>query len=431
LNLLVRRSLLLLLLAGILPAAIPAAADAARGSCVTGVTGPSCEVWTAKVRSVNDGDTMDVDVLGDGTTASRRIRFAGVQAMEQTSYATRSRQGYCHAVEATERVERLVRRSKGLVRLAAQDPLTMSQRRYVRTVAVRVHGRWTDVGTILMREGLALWWPSWREPATNASYGTLIQRAIASQRGLFDPDGCGVGPSPASPLALTVNWDADGPDHANPSGEWVKVRNLDPVNPVPLGDWHLRDSGLRSYVFPPQAVVPPGGSLTVDVGTSGDDATVFPWGLRAAIFSNATHDELAMGDGAYLFDTLGNVRATMVYPCRWQCVDGLQGAIALSASPNGRRESVTITNVSAAAVDLNDHLLTSPPQSYHFGPGSVLQPGESMRIQVVGDSENDTALDKRWGFDKPILRDAGDLVKLSSYTDITVACTAWGDTSCG
>jgi endonuclease YncB( thermonuclease family) len=426
----VRRSLLLVLLAGLLLGALPAAADAASGPCVVGVTGPSCEVWTAKVRSVNDGDTMDVDVLNDGTTASRRIRFAGVQAMEQTSYATRSRQGYCHAVEATERVERLVRRSKGRVRLAARDPLSMSQGRYVRTVAVRVHGRWTDVGTILMREGRALWWPSWRESATNATYGTLIQRAIAAQRGLFDPDGCGVGPSAASPLALTVNWDADGPDHANPSDEWVKVRNLDPVNPVSLNGWRLRDAGLRDYLFPPQAVVPPGGSVTVNVGTFGDDATVFPWGLRAAVFSNASYDETAMGDGAYLFDTLGNVRATMVYPCRWQCVDALQGAIALSASPNGRREAVTITNVSGAAVDLNDHVLKSPPQSYHFGPGSVLQPGESMRIQVVGATENDSALEKRWGFARPILRDAGDLVKLSSYTDITVACTAWGDKSC-
>jgi endonuclease YncB( thermonuclease family) len=419
-----------MLLAGILLAAPPAAAGAATGSCVARVPGPTCDVWKAKVRSVNDGDTMDVDVLGDGTTASRRIRFAGVQAMEQTQYSTHQRAGYCHAVEATERVERLVRRSKGRVRLAAQDPLSMSQRRYVRTVAVQVRGRWTDVGTILMREGRALWWPSWREHSTNALYGTLIQRAIAARRGLFDPDGCGVGPSPASPLALTVNWDADGPDHANPSGEWVKVSNLDPVGAVPLGDWQLRDAGLRNYVFPPQAVVPPGGSVTVNIGTFGDDATVFPWGLGAAIFSNVSHDETAMGDGAYLFDTLGNVRATMVYPCRWQCSDPLQGAVALSASPTGRRESVTIANIAAGAIDLGGHVLRSPPQSYHFSPGTVLAPGASMRIQVVGDPANDTALEKRWGYAKPILRDAGDYVKLSSYTDITVACAAWGDRTC-
>jgi endonuclease YncB( thermonuclease family) len=426
----VRRPLLLVLLAGILLAALPAAADAARGSCLAGVSGPGCEVWTAKVRSVNDGDTMDVDVLGDGTTATRRIRIAGIQAMEQTVYTARRRQGDCHAVEATERLERLVRRSKWKVRLAAQDPESMSQRRFVRTVAVRSGGRWRDAGGMLMREGLALWWPSWTEWASNASYSVRMQQAIAAQRGLFDPDGCGVGPSAPSPLKLWANWDADGDDSANPSGEWIKIRNLDPVNPVPLGDWYVRDAALRRYVFPPQAVVPPGGMITVDVGTDGDDATVFPWGQQAPVFSNVRDDEVAMGDGAYLFDPLGNVRATMAYPCRWLCSDPLQGAVALSVDPNGRRESVTVANVSAGPIDLDGYVLKSEPQSYHFAPGSVLAPGAAMRIQVVGDPANDTATDKRWGFAKPILRDAGDVVKLLTYTDITLACTAWGDKSC-
>ena len=74
-------------------------------------------------------------------------------------------------------------------------------------------------------------------------------------------------------------------------------------------------------------------------------------------------------------------------------------------------------------------MLKSAPQSYHFGPGSVIPAGGSLRIQVVGDTGDDTALDKRWGFAKPILRDAGDVVALLSYTDVTIACTAWGDQS--
>jgi endonuclease YncB( thermonuclease family) len=427
----VRRSLLsAVLLAAIAAVLLPAAAEAKRGACVIGVPGPGCDVWTGTVRSVNDGDTMDVDVAGDGTTRTRRIRFAGVQAMEQTAYAARRRQGDCHAVEATERLEQLVRRSRWRVRLAAEDPQTMSRGRFVRTVAVRSGGRWRDVGTILLREGRALWWGSWAESAPNATYSVLVQQSIAAQRGLFDPDACGVGPSAASPLQIRVNWDADGDDTANPSGEWVKIRNLDPVNAVALGGWYLRDSGLRRYTFPGHAAVPPGGEITVDVGRDGDELTTFAWGLRAPVFENATHDQDAMGDGAYLFDPLGNVRATMVYPCRTLCSDPLQGAIAVGADPTGRRESVTVTNVSAAPVDLDGHVLKSAPQSYHFGPGSVLPPGGSMRIQIVGDTGDDKALDKRWGFAKPILRDAGDTVALLSYTDVTIACTAWGDRSC-
>jgi endonuclease YncB( thermonuclease family) len=426
----VRRPILAVLLGAFLLATLPTAAEAARGSCVAGVPGPGCYVWTAKVRSVNDGDTMDVDVIGDGTTATRRIRMTGVQAMEQTVYTARRRQGDCHAVEATERLERLVRRSKWKVRLAAQDPESVSQGRLVRTVAVRSGGRWVDAGTILMREGLGLWWPSWREWAGNATYSVHLQRSIAAQRGLFDPDACGIGPSAVSPLKLLVNWDADGDDSANPSGEWVKIRNLDPVNPVPLGDWYVRDAGLRRYVLPPQAVVPPGGTITVDVGTDGDDETIFPWGQQAPVFSNVRNDQVAMGDAAYLFDPVGNVRATMAYPCRWQCSDPLQGAVALSVDPNGRRESVTITNIAAGPIDLDGYVLKSAPQSYHFAPGSVLPPGGSMRIQVVGDPGDDTALEKRWGFERPILRDSGDVVKLLTYTDISLACTAWGDRAC-
>ena len=60
----------------------------------------------------------------------------------------------------------------------------------------------------------------------------------------------------------------------------------------------------------------------------------------------------------------------------------------------------------------------------------MLPPGASLRIQVVGDPGEDAPLDKRWGFAKPILRDAGDRAALLTYTDITIACTAWGDRSC-
>ena len=74
--------------------------------------------------------------------------------MELSSYAARHRLGDCHAVQATERVEQLVRRAKGRVRLAAEDPLSMSGHRLRRIVAVRSGGRWTDVGTLLVREGL-------------------------------------------------------------------------------------------------------------------------------------------------------------------------------------------------------------------------------------------------------------------------------------
>jgi hypothetical protein len=286
----------------------------------------------------------------------------------------------------------------------------------------------------MLREGRALWWASPAESAPNAAYRALVERPMAARRGLFDADACGIGPSAASPLKLWVNWDADGNDTTNPSGEWVKVRNLDPVNPVPLGGWYLRDSGLRRFTFPAEAVIAPGATITLNVGSEGAGlppaGPLFSWGLSRPVFENASVGERVMGDGAYLFDPLGNVRALMVYPCAGICLDPAQGTLAVTADPAARRESVTLTNVSGAPVDLEGYVLKSPPYSYHFGAGSVLPAGASMRILVAGTPGEDSALVKHWGHARPILRNAGDVVRLSTYTDLSLACTAWGDKSC-
>jgi endonuclease YncB( thermonuclease family) len=381
------------------------------------------------VTSVNDGDTIDVDVAGDGTRRPRRIRLTGIQAMEQTVYSTKRRQGECHAVGATLRLEALIRQGKRAVRLTAADPYSVSRKRFMRSVAVKIRHRWRDVGGILVGEGLALWLPGSHESAPNAAYSVASQRAAAAQLGLFDPDGCGAGPAAVSPLKLWANWDAEGSDNANPGGEWVKVRNLDPVNAVPLGAWYVRDSGLRRYTFPAAASIPPGGTVQVDVGNDGDGVTRFPWRLHNPVFANATYDEDAMGDGAYLFDPLGNVRASMIYPCRYACADPYQGAVAIEAHPS-KPESVTLTNLTAGPLDLQDYQLKSPPYNYDIGPGAVLQGGESLRVMINGAREEDTPLLKHWGFAGDILRNGGDSVRLVTYTDITLACAAWGSQSC-
>ena len=44
-----------------------------------------------KVVFVDDGDTIDVDLQGDGTSRPVRVRFIGIQAMEQTSYRAAER----------------------------------------------------------------------------------------------------------------------------------------------------------------------------------------------------------------------------------------------------------------------------------------------------------------------------------------------------
>ena len=411
-------------------AAAPAA-EARTGSCLAPGVKALCTVWTGKVTFIGDGDTIYVDVKGDRTSKSLHIRMTGFNAMEQSVYSSIAsrRRGECHALEATSRLEQLIRASRWRVRLAAQNPGSHSGLRPRRAVAVRIAGRWRDVGTIMLTEGHALWLPNRQEWAWNAGYSTLAELAAAQQLGLWSPAYCGPGPSDASPLRVLANADADGDDNANVSGEWIRIRNLDTVNTVQLGGWWVRDSALRRYVFPDWATLPPGESLTVYAGGGTDTWTEFFWDQRKPIFENPTGGEKAMGDGAYLFDPQGDLRAFMTYPCRVSCNDPYQGAVAVSAKPRGR-EQITVRNRADFAVDLDGYRLQSPPYSFAFPRDSVLAPGEEMEIDVLGDPLEDSRLEKSWGAPGPILNNGGDVIRLTSFRGIELDCYAYGSASC-
>jgi endonuclease YncB( thermonuclease family) len=408
--------------------AAPAAASAARtGACIPGQARPICVIWTGKVTFVGDGDTIFVRIKGVGV---RSVRISGIQAMEQTRYAAhaKDRRGECHALEATAYLARLIKRAHGRVRLAAQDPHSTSRGRLRRSVAVRFHGRWVDLGRAQIAHGHALWLPNPVEYAWNGEYSRLAERTAAKRINLWNPDYCGAGP-PAS-VRLWVNWDAEGVDRANVDGEWVRIKNLDPTNPLPLGGWWVRDSDLRRYRLPPGTTVPAGGTITVHVGRGENTPSDLFWGLRKPAFDNVTDDDLQIGDGGYLFDPQGDLRAYMIYPCRASCGDPLKGKLDVRAAPKRRDEYVTVRNVSDVPLDLEGYQLRSRFHSYDFGPESVLQPAESLTLYVEGSPSEDTALVKHWGFDEPILRNEGDEVAVRTFSDITLTCYSWGDGSC-
>ena len=151
-------------------------------------------VWNGKVRYVDDGDTLDADVPGDGFGGLLRVRIIGIQAMEQTSYRAAQRAGDCHAVDATNRLEQLVK-SKKKIRVTSLYPESRSRGRRLRSIAVRRGGRWRDVGRILISEGLALWWPGLAEDAANARYSLLSQQAAAAHTGSSPPTPAASGPT--------------------------------------------------------------------------------------------------------------------------------------------------------------------------------------------------------------------------------------------
>ena len=299
---------------------VAAPSAAATTACRPGAGSPACRVWTGKVAWVPDGDTPLVDVYGDGTSTPKPIRLIGVQAMEQSVYSPTpsKRRGECHALTATARVEQLVRAGGGVVRMTAQLASSSSRGRPMRSIAVRIGGVWRDIGLDLIRHGYAVWLPSRDEWAWNATYRLAAQRAAREGRQMYDTDTCGIGPYQSARLSLQVNYDAPGDDAVNLDGEWLRVGNASGYA-VPIGGWWVRDSGLRRYTFPAGIVVPAHGAVYVHAGRGTATATHLYWGLSAPVFDNPTFDAVAIGDGGYLFDPRGDLRAWNLYPCVVAC----------------------------------------------------------------------------------------------------------------
>lgn len=415
--------------------ALAVTAHAATGPCVPGTSTPRCTFWSGKVTSVSDGDTMRVRL---STGAHVIVRVSGINAMELTDYNTRHREGACHGVQAADRTSQLVKEAKGRVRLSAIDPTSHSRNRERRAVSLHIGHRWVDLGRTLLSEGLALWLPATKEWAWNARYSTIVEDAAARHVGLWDASACGGGPNEGQPIKLWANWDGDGNDHYlfGPNSEWVRIKNLDPVNPLPLGGWWLRDADLpkqlkrRQYVFDRGAVVPPGATMTVHLGPGTDSELDRYWGLDVPLLDNVNRAKES-GDGAYLFDPDGDLRAYMMYPCRVSCADPNAGALQLVVQTRAS-QYVEVRNVSDHAVGLEDYSLTldRPNHVYTFAPDTTLQPGETMRIVVERDPDADQPLLRGWGQGTRILPKAGGAIRLSTYRDVVLACAAWGDDAC-
>ena len=422
-------ALLAAVVAAIPLAAAPVApASAATTACRPGAGSPVCQVWTGRVAWVADGDTLLVDVNGDGTSTPRSIRMIGVQAMEQSVYSPTParRRGECHSLAATARVEQLVKAGGGVVRLTAQHASSLSRGRLLRSIAVKINGTWRDIGADLIRRGHALALSFGDEWAWDAEYRLAQARAAQDRHNLFDTDVCGTGPSQAAALSVWVNSDADGGDDTNLNGEWIRVANASAAA-VGIGGWWVRDSGLRRYTFPAGTVVPARGAVFVHVGKGTATAAHKYWGLSTPIFENATGSPQALGDGGYLFDPRGDLRAWTQYPCLLNCRNPLAGKVVLLVRSRNPEE-IEIQNISAAPVDLVGHVIVSHPHIYPITGTTIVQPGQSLQLRTGAGASD--GLIRYWGKAGTILNDSSDAVSLRTGDETRVACVAWGGSHC-
>ena len=423
-----RRLCLSLLSCGLLYLATAATADAATGPCFPGHEGTKCRFWTAKVVAVNDGDTAIVDLDGDRGHRHEWVRFRGVQAMELRVHSPRRsrRRGECHAVAATNRVENLVRASHRRVRLSAQRPSRDAFGRLERWVAVRRNGRWQDVGEMLMREGHTLWLTSNTDIAWNRRYDLAGQEAAAAQRRIWAATTCGAGPQQEIPIKIWANWNPPGYDSAD--GEYVKVQNRSAGETLHLGGWWVREAGQRRFTFPPGTDVAPGTTATLHVGPGRRSGNEFFWGLAVPVFENPG-DGRDLGDGAYLFDPNGDLRAWMLYPCAVGCSDPLQGAVEVSAEPR-RPERALITNRSNTPVDLSSYAVAISSVTVPLAEGTVIGPGETVTMYMQGDPGGNSRLEQYAGIEGDVLPDRGGWLSVSTFSGVSLDCDAWGGSSC-
>jgi endonuclease YncB( thermonuclease family) len=399
------------------------------GACRPGdAASPACQVWTGRVKSINDGDTIGVDIDGDGTHREYQIRFTGIQAMEETRYSqdVRKLRGQCHAVAAAVFVHRLVRLGHHRVRLTSQHPRSDRMGRLFRYLAFRIGGRWQDVGQAEMARGLTLWMNEPDDPLWNATYNRLGQEAAQRHIGMFDTTTCGSGP--AQDVALKTWVMSDPPGFDTPAGEWVKLQNLDATRTIDLGRWWIRDSGLRRFTFPAGTRLGPGETLTLHVGAGTRTASDLYWGLSQTIFENSATGA-GDGDGSYVFDPQGDLRAWSIYPCLVACTDPNQGALRVSAHPRGVEYAV-VTNTSSQPVDLYGYELFFGGGDYAFPRGSAVQPGQSLTVYVGGSPASDSGRAQYAGISGPYLPDSGGAVVLRNFQETVLSCSAWGDGRC-
>ena len=121
-------------------------------------------------------------------------------------------------------------------------------------------------------------------------------------------------------------------DLGNVNGEYARILNQG-TRPLSLTGWWMRSAAQNSYVFPRGTVVQPGATLTLRVGTGRNTSTTRYWGQPSAIFRNVDTAE-GFGNGVYLFDPDGDLRAHAIYPYLFACGDPLLGKVTMAVNIN-------------------------------------------------------------------------------------------------
>ncbi len=411
---------------------------------------PSLTYWYGTVTKVVDGDTVFVDIEGDGTSASYEVRNAGIQATELANKVLGIPKDECHSREAKERMRELVFGANRHVRLSAYHASSRSLGRLLRYIDVDVNpdpkvDEWVDIQRVLLEEAYVWWKPEEVESANNGAYNVYAQRGMQTSNVLYDQNylrgACEKGPRQGTPITTTVQYNGFHPRKGTiVNREWVKFRNGG-TKALPLKNWTVRTASHNKYFhFPSWASIPAGGSVLLRSGQGTAKGRTFYWGSRTNMLPNPVHGRNFPGKGIYLVDPDGDVRATMIYPCLVNCSDPLEGKVEISnvvadspgqdaSNVNGEYVEIRSTG---GRVNLSGYVIERQAYNKMLPGGTVLEPGDRLRLHM-GRGHSDLkgpALNLYMGANHPILGNSGGSVVIRTDRGVWIDCSAWGNGSC-
>lgn len=392
-----------------------------------------------RVIHVADGDTIDVDIWGDGTSTPVRIRIIGVQATEIHVPQTTSDDD-CHAKQAQDWMKATLRPKDlygtgEVVRLFALHASSSNRGRPLRHV-IRVRDG-LNVGRALLTAQFAFAFPLSYEPSYNKTYMAIAQKARAYLHGgrIWDNDWCGAGPYQSAPIKMWANYKREG-TATGEAGEWIKIQNLW-TSSITLSGWTVRDAGLHYYKIPTRTIAPKGILTIYIVNSTGytNTSTKLYWDVPGSTtLLEDPNSSGTTGDSVILTDPKIDTRASFLYPCLYACIDPLQGKIDIDVhwDPAGadwaNGEWIDVHNVSDAPVTLGrDYVMeygatTSALRFLQF-TGSVIPAGETLRI-YIGKGTSST-LTKYWGKSEPLLNNTRGWVRIRTWDDRWIERFDW------
>jgi endonuclease YncB( thermonuclease family) len=194
-----------------------------------------------------------------------------------------------------------------------------------------------DVQAEQIKAGWSLWWPLGAEWARNKEYLDLMNDARARGVGIWNPNLCGA--SPGGVPSIWFSQDAPAIDGASEPafGEYVILKN-ETSAAMDLTNWSLRNNSLNFFWSSSRGwmqslnkfgsmVLQPGEHRVIYLDNpnnyelSTSEYRYFNWGhspgpqitngsVSASFSPNYSH-----GEGIYLQDPRGNIRASMINPC--------------------------------------------------------------------------------------------------------------------